>query len=201
MPRLDEEKCFFNVQFRGMPHLVNPAIFCEFVRGLNEAGPRKNEPRRGMGARRRGSGHGYYFLLRKLCGRETEKLLEHARFLFQAARRSTTAARALAKELVPLDGASVLAGPLAAFGILGRLQVTHINFIFLLFAHITFLSCVFGFGLCQSRRIVGVRQRPFRLGSGRPNGSAYLSNASAVELHALQNLRPSFPSTNSQPAY
>jgi hypothetical protein len=29
----------------------------------------KNEPRRGMGARWRGSGHGYYFLLRKLLGK------------------------------------------------------------------------------------------------------------------------------------
>ena len=83
----------------------------------------------------------------------------------------------------------------ATFGIFSRLEVTHINFLFLLFAHITFLSCVFGFGLC-SRRIIAVPLRPFRLGSGRPNGSAYLSNASAVELHAPQNLRPS--STNSR---
>ena len=89
----------------------------------------------------------------------------------------------------------------AAFGIFSRLEVTHVNFLFLLFAHITFLSCVFGFGLCQSRRIVAVPLRPSRLGSGRPNGSAYLSNASAVELHAPQNLRPSFPSTNSQTPY
>ena len=87
------------------------------------------------------------------------------------------------------------------FGIFSRLEVTHVNFLFLLFAHITFLSCVFGFGLCQSRRIVAVPLRPSRLGSGRPNGSAYLSNASAVELHAPQNLRPSFPSTNSQAPY
>ena len=37
----------------------------------------------------------------------------------------------------------------AAFGVFGRLQVTHINlrFVFLFFAHITFLSCFFGFGL------------------------------------------------------
>ena len=105
-----------------------------------------------------------------------------------------TAARALVKELVQM--ASV-----ATFGIFSRLEVTHINFLFLLVAHITFLSCVFGFGLCQSRRIVAVPLRPSRLGSGRPNGSAYLSNASAVELHAPQNLRPSFPSTNSQTPY
>ena len=91
--------------------------------------------------------------------------------------------------------------PVAAFGIFSRLEVTHVNFLFLLFAHITFLSCVFGFGLCQPRRIVAVPLRPSRLGSGRPNGSAYLSNASAVELHAPQNLRPSFPSTNSQTPY
>src|SRR6266513_208820 len=64
-----------------------------------------------------------------------------------------------------------------------------------------FVSCFFGFGCCQSRRNICRRQRPFRLGSGRPNGSAYLSNASAVELHALQNLRPFFPSTNSHVLY
>ena len=105
-------------------------------------------------------------------------------------------------ELVPLDStASVPGTPGATFGIFVRLEVTHINFIFLLFAHITFLSCVFGFGLCQSRRIVAVLRRPFHLGSGRPNGSAYISNASAVELRAPQNLRPSFPSTNSQALY
>jgi hypothetical protein len=121
--------------------------------------------------------------------------------LSQAARRLKNRHAGTGKGLVPLDGASIFAGALAALGILGRLEVTHINFIFLLFAHITFLSCVFGFGLCQWRRIVAVPQRPFRLGSGRPNGSAYLSNASAVELHAPQNLRPSFPSTNSRTPY
>ena len=95
----------------------------------------------------------------------------------------------------------------AAFGVFGRLQVTHINllFVFIFFAHITFLSlfsCFFGFGLCESpRRKVAVPLRPSRLGSGRPNGSAYLSNASAVELHAPQNLRPFFPSTNSRALY
>jgi hypothetical protein len=122
---------------------------------------------------------------------------------FQAARRVKNRHAALVKDLVPLDGASIPAGSpaAAAFGILGRLEVTHINFIFLLFAHITFLSCVYGFGLCQSRRIVAVPLRPSRLGSGRPNGSAYLSNASAVELHAPQNLRPFFPSTNSRTPY
>jgi hypothetical protein len=97
--------------------------------------------------------------------------------------------------------ASIHAVEVATFGIFGRLEVTHINFLFLLFAHITFLSCVFGFGLCQSRRNICPRLRPSRLGSGRPNGSAYLSNASAVELHALQNLRPFFPSTNSHASY
>ena len=111
-----------------------------------------------------------------------------------------TATRALVKELVTLHRAKILDTPAAAFGIFSRLDVTHINFIFLLFAHITFLSCVFGFGLC-SRRIVAVPLRPSRLGSGHPNGSAYLSNASAVELHAPQNLRPSFLSTDSQAPY
>ena len=114
-----------------------------------------------------------------------------------------TPPRALMKELVPLTRTFAAAASTAdaAFGIFSRLEVTHVNFIFLLFAHITFLSCVYGFGLCQSRRIVAVPLRPFRLGSGRPNGSAYLSNASAVELHAPQNLRPSFPSTNSHAHY
>ena len=44
------------------------------------------------------------------------------------------------KDLVPLDGSSISASTTAAFGILGRLKVTHINFIFFLFAHITFLT-------------------------------------------------------------
>src|SRR5207248_11293723 len=94
----------------------------------------------------------------------------------------------------------------ATLGVFGWLQITHINLrlIFLLFAHnylSWFVSCFFGFGLCQSRRNTCRRQRPFRLGLGRPNGSAYLSNASAVELHAPQNLRPFFPSTNSHSPY
>src|SRR5262249_53320688 len=111
-----------------------------------------------------------------------------------------TATRTLVKELVSLNGTK-LPGPAAALGVLGRLEVTHISFFFLLFAHITFLSCVFGFGFCQSRRIVAVPLRPSPLRSGRPSGSAYLWNAFAVELHALQNLRPSFPSTNSRAPY
>jgi hypothetical protein len=131
---------------------------------------------------------------------ETEKLPTKVGYLFPGRAADWNRHAALVKELVPLDSTNILADS-AAFGILGRLEVTHINFIFLLFAHITFLSCVFGFGLCQSRRIVAVPLRPFRLGSGRPNGSAYLSNACAVELRALQNLRPSFPSTNSQAPY
>ena len=94
----------------------------------------------------------------------------------------------------------------ATFGVFVRLQITHINlrFVFLLFAHITFLSLLVVFLVlgCASRaEIAAVRLRPSRLGSGRPNGSAYLSNASAVELHAPQNLRPFFPSTNSHPPY
>jgi hypothetical protein len=96
-------------------------------------------------------------------------------------------------------------GDAATLGVFGWLKITDINlrFIFLFFAHITFqfVSCFFGFGLCQSRRNICPRLRPSRLGSGRPNGSAYLSNASAVELHALQNLRPFFPSTNSHAPY
>ena len=98
---------------------------------------------------------------------------------------------------------SCRAGRAAAFSVFIRLQVTHINlwFVFLLFAHITFLTWVFGFGLCQSRRNNAVLRRPFRLGSGHPGGLACLSNASAVELHAPQNLRPSCPSTNSRAPY
>jgi hypothetical protein len=136
------------------------------------------------------------------CGSFVEgkpkKLPTKVGYLFQAAQRLKTATRALVKELVQMARTRAVA---TAFGIFSRLEVTHVNFLFLLFAHITFLSCVFGFGLCQSRRIVAVPLRPSRLGSGRPNGSAYLSNASAVELHAPQNLRPSFPSTNSQAPY
>src|SRR5437868_3698646 len=163
---------------------------------------KKFEPRRGIGARQRGSGHGYYFLLRKFCCAENRKIAHKGRLPLPRPRGGLkTATRALVKELVILFGTFSAAGlAAAAFGILGRLEVTHVNFIFLLFAHITFLSCVFGFGLC-SRRIVAVPLRPSRLGSGRPNGSAYLSNASAVELHAPQNLRPSFPSTSSHAAY
>ena len=94
----------------------------------------------------------------------------------------------------------------AALGIFLGLEVTYFALIFLFFvffAHITFqfVSCFFGFGLCQSRRNICRRLQPSRLGSGRPNGSAYLSNASAVELHAPQNLRPFFPSTNSRAPY
>jgi len=114
-----------------------------------------------------------------------------------------TVTRALVKELVQMARTRAAAYGATAFGIFSRLEVTHVNFLFLLFAHITFqfVSCFFGFGLCQSRRNICPRLRPSRLGSGRPNGSAYLSNASAVELHAPQNLRPFFPSTNSHAPY
>ena len=151
-------------------------------------------------ARWRGSGHCYYFLLRKFYWGENRETTHKSQFPFQAARRVENRHAALVKELVSLNR-TFAAAVSTAFGIFSRLEVTHINFSFLLFAHITFLSCVFGFGLCQSRRIVAVPLRPSHLGSGRPNGSAYLSNASAVELHAPQNLRPSFPSTNSQAPY
>jgi hypothetical protein len=160
----------------------------------------KNEPPGGMGASWRGSGHGYYFLLRKFCRGERRETARKESATFFSAQRVETATRALVKELLLLRRASIFRTPGAAFSILGRLEVTHVDFLFLLFAHITFLSCVFGFGLC-SRRIIAVPLRPSRLGSGRPNGSAYLSNASAVELHAPQNLRPSFPSTNSHAPY
>ena len=43
-------------------------IICHFLlRSIDAANDKKNEPRRGIGARWRGSGHGYYFLLRKFC--------------------------------------------------------------------------------------------------------------------------------------
>jgi hypothetical protein len=142
------------------------------------------------------------FYCGSFAGGKTEKLLTKIRYSFPRPRGGLkTATRTLVKELVlptPTAAAELAA---AAFGIFRRLEVTHVNFLFLLVAHIIFLSCVFGFGLCQSRRIVAVPLRPSRLGSGRPNGSASLSNASAVELHAPQNLRPSFPSTNSQASY
>src|SRR5205814_334770 len=59
-----------------------------------------------------------------------------------------TAARALVKELVPLAKDTDIFATAATLGILSWLEVTYVNFTFLLFAHITFLSCVFGFGLC-----------------------------------------------------
>jgi hypothetical protein len=105
-----------------------------------------------------------------------------------------TATPRVVKELV-LKVRALAAGALAAhaaLGVFSRFEITDVNFLFLLFAHITFLSCVFGFGLCQSRRTVAVPLRPFRLGSGPPNGSTYFLNASAVEHHAPQNLRPIF---------
>src|SRR5207249_11516473 len=90
---------------------------------------------------------------------------------------------------LPATGALRLA---TALGVFSWLQITHINlrFVFLLFAHITFLSfvsCFFGFGVCQPRRNICRRLQPSRLGSGRPNGSAYLSNASAVELRSEEH--------------
>jgi len=141
------------------------------------------------------------FLLRKFCCRENRETAHKVRYSFPGPRGGwKTATRALVKELVLLYRAKLLDTPAATFGIFSGLEVTHVNFLFLLFAHITFLSCVYGFGFCL-RRIVAVPLRPSRLGSGRPNGSAYLSNASAVELHAPQNLRPSYPATNSPAPY
>ena len=129
-------------------------------------------------------------------------------FCSQAAQRIWTAVRRWRALLVGFLGAlhAFLRSTVAALGIFLRLEVTYFALIFLFFvffAHITFqfVSCFFGFGLCQSRRNICPRPRPSRLGSGRPNGSAYLSNASAVELHAPQNLRPFFPSTNSRVPY
>src|SRR4029077_12464108 len=90
--------------------------------------------------------------------------------------------------------------PLASLlGFRSRTSTCGLSFFCSLILPFSLFSCFFGFGLCQSRRNTCRRQRPFRLGSGRPNGSAYLSNASAVELHSPQNLRPFFPSTNSRP--
>ena len=98
-------------------------------------------------ARWRGSGHCYYFLLRKFYWGENRETTHKSQFPFQAARRVENRHAALVKELVALDGISAAVVD-AAFGIFSRLEVTHTSFIFLLFAHITFLSCVFGFGLC-----------------------------------------------------
>src|SRR5205807_961334 len=113
------------------------------------------------------------FLLRNFCrGKARSRQQRAGDLLFRPRGRWKTATRALVKELVSLNR-TFAAAVSAAFGVFSRLEVTNVNFIFLLFAHITFLSCVFGFGLCQSRRTVAVPLRPFRLGSGRPNGSAY----------------------------
>jgi hypothetical protein len=100
----------------------------------------------------RGSGHGYYFLLRKSYLRRIEN--------FQAAQRTRTAVRRwpmISGLLVPgctlrATGALLLA---ATFGVFGWLQITHINLrlVFLLFAHITFLSLLVVFLVlgCVSR--------------------------------------------------
>src|SRR5437762_2565691 len=56
-----------------------------------------------------------------------------------------------------------------------------------------FFTWLFGFWLCLSRRRAAVRRPPSCLESGRPAGSASLSNASVVELHARRTRRPSFP--------
>ena len=169
-------------------------LFCP----TDAAGDKKRAAPRDWRPLARGSGHGYYLLLRKSFLTGSRKIAHKFGYLLPRPRGGLkTATRALVKELVPLARTRAVA---AAFGVFSRLEVTHVNFLFLLFAHITFLSCVFGFGLC-SRRIVAVPLRPSRLGSGRPHGSAYLSNASAVELHAPQNLRPSFLSTDSQAPY
>jgi hypothetical protein len=45
------------------------------------ANDEKNEPRCGMGARWRGSGHGYYFLLRKFFLGSSENLLKNTTHL------------------------------------------------------------------------------------------------------------------------
>ena len=92
----------------------------------------------------------------------------------------------------------------SALGVLGRLQITYFNlwFVFLFFAHITFLIVVFyGYGLCQSRRIGAARRRPSYREEDHPAGSACLSNASAAELRPPRDLRPRFPSTNSRCGY
>src|SRR4030095_16654857 len=113
----------------------------------------KNDPRRGMAAAWRGSGMAITFYCGSFIDRKPKNCSKRSVTSFQAARRVENRHAALVKELVTVHRAKLLDTPGAAFGILSRLDVTHINFIFLLFAHITFLSCVFGFGLC-SRRIV-----------------------------------------------
>jgi hypothetical protein len=115
-----------------------------------------------MGARWRGSGHGYLSNCGSFIDGKPRKLLKKFGYLFpsrQAARRDENRHADIGEGLVPRRGTKLLDTPAATLGVLGRLEVTHINFLFLLFAHITFPSWVFGFGLCQSRRIV-VAPRP-----------------------------------------
>src|SRR5438105_5704623 len=96
------------------------------------------------------------FLLRKFCWRENRETAHKVRYSFPGPRGGwKTATRALVKEFVLLYRAKLLDTPAATFGIFSGLEVTHVNFLFLLFAHITFLSCVYGFGFCL-RRIVAV---------------------------------------------
>jgi len=104
---------------------------------------------------------------------------------------------------LPATGALRLA---TALGVFSWLQITHINlrFVFLLCAHITFLSLLVVFLVlgCVSRaEIFAAAYNLLVWDQVVQTGSAYLSNASAVELHAPQNLRPSFPSTNSRTPY
>ena len=58
---------------------------------------------------------------------------------FQAARRNENRHAALMKQLVSLNRtfAAAALATAAALGVFGRLEVTNVNFIFLLFAHIT----------------------------------------------------------------
>jgi len=61
-------------------------------------GRQKMSRRRGMGARWRGSGHGYYFLLRNFYRGEAEKLLTRVGYLLSRPRGGLkTATRALVK--------------------------------------------------------------------------------------------------------
>jgi hypothetical protein len=97
----------------------------------------KNEPRCGIDTRARGAGHGYYLLLRKVLFEENRKIPGRTADLTAVRRWSM-----ITGLLVPAAfGADLRAGT-ATLGVFVWLQITHINlwFVFLFFAHITFLS-------------------------------------------------------------
>lgn len=110
----------------------------------------KNEPRCGIDTRARGAGHGYYLLLRKVLFEENRKIPGRTADLTAVRRWSM-----ITGLLVPAFDAGLRGSATATLGVFVWLQITHINlwFVFLFFAHITFLSLLVVFLVlgCVSR--------------------------------------------------